>query len=293
MIQPNPRVAARRWCALVAIAVVVSGFSTLEGSAATAAAPASVVARTVVAEGPGSLVSVPVVVKTTPVVKPVAMYIATPVRNIRLAPDHRAFKAGQLSWGDKVKVLGRVPGTKPYKHETGVWLKIVPLKGAESGLVHYIWSQSVTTRNVRELQARASRSQARRQLAKSKVAHRSSTAPPAKKAHRKAAPKRTHYSGSPQKVARQMAANRGWGSGQFSCLKALWNRESGWNYRAKNPSSGAYGIPQALPGSKMRSAGADWRSNPVTQIRWGLGYIAGRYGTPCGAWSHSESAGWY
>ncbi len=97
----------------------------------------------------------------------------------------------------------------------------------------------------------------------------------------------------PQAAARVLVAERGWGSGQFSCLVSLWNRESGWNYRASNPSSGAYGIPQALPGGKMSSAGADWRTNPVTQIRWGLGYIAKVYGTPCGAWGHSQATGWY
>ena len=88
------------------------------------------------------------------------------------------------------------------------------------------------------------------------------------------------------------AANYGWGDDQFACLLSLWNRESGWRVNAAN-SSGAYGIPQALPGSKMASAGADWQTNPATQIAWGLGYIAGRYGTPCGAWDHSESNGWY
>jgi murein DD-endopeptidase MepM/ murein hydrolase activator NlpD len=97
----------------------------------------------------------------------------------------------------------------------------------------------------------------------------------------------------PKAVARLMVADRGWGSGQFSCLNSLWNRESGWNLHATNPSSGAYGIPQALPGSKMASAGSDWRTNPVTQIRWGLDYISDRYGTPCGAWGHSEATGWY
>ncbi|HST83218.1 MAG TPA: hypothetical protein VLL08_15895 [Kineosporiaceae bacterium] len=97
----------------------------------------------------------------------------------------------------------------------------------------------------------------------------------------------------PKAIARIMAADRGWGAGQFSCLSSLWTRESGWNYRAMNPSSGAYGIPQSLPGSKMASAGSDWRTNPVTQITWGLDYIADRYGTPCGAWGHSESSGWY
>ncbi|GAA2421612.1 hypothetical protein GCM10010191_36500 [Actinomadura vinacea] len=80
---------------------------------------------------------------------------------------------------------------------------------------------------------------------------------------------------------------------QFGCLQKLWNKESGWNYKAANPSSGAYGIPQALPGSKMSSAGADWRTNYKTQIKWGLGYIEDRYGSPCKAWGHSESVGWY
>lgn len=80
---------------------------------------------------------------------------------------------------------------------------------------------------------------------------------------------------------------------QFACLDLLFNRESGWNPHAMNPSSGAYGIPQALPGSKMASAGADWQTNPVTQVKWGLGYISSRYGTPCNAWSHSQSVGWY
>jgi hypothetical protein len=90
-----------------------------------------------------------------------------------------------------------------------------------------------------------------------------------------------------------MLGGYGWGDDQFGCLVALWDRESGWNSQAYNSSSGAYGIPQALPGSKMATAGADWQTNAATQISWGLGYIAGRYGTPCGAWNHSESVGWY
>jgi hypothetical protein len=98
---------------------------------------------------------------------------------------------------------------------------------------------------------------------------------------------------NPRAVGRLMAADRGWTGTQWTCLNNLWTRESNWNYRADNPSSSAYGIPQALPGSKMASAGSDWQTNPVTQIEWGLDYIADRYGTPCGAWSHSESTGWY
>ena len=99
--------------------------------------------------------------------------------------------------------------------------------------------------------------------------------------------------GSAQAIALEMVTARGWGADEFNCLVALWNRESGWNVYAHNPSSGAYGIPQSLPGDKMASAGADWATNPATQLTWGLGYIQGRYGTPCGAWAHSEAEGWY
>ncbi|EAR25620.1 secreted protein [marine actinobacterium PHSC20C1] len=99
--------------------------------------------------------------------------------------------------------------------------------------------------------------------------------------------------GTAQAIAQSMLAARGQGTDQFNCLVSLWNRESGWNVYAMNSSSGAYGIPQALPGSKMATAGADWATNPATQIAWGLSYIDGRYGTPCGAWAYSEANGWY
>jgi uncharacterized protein YabE (DUF348 family) len=96
-----------------------------------------------------------------------------------------------------------------------------------------------------------------------------------------------------QAIAQQMALSQySWGSDQFSCLVSLWSKESGWRVAAANP-SGAYGIPQALPGSKMASFGSDWQTNPATQIAWGLSYIKGIYGTPCGAWSHSQSYNWY
>ena len=99
--------------------------------------------------------------------------------------------------------------------------------------------------------------------------------------------------GTAQAIAYDILKSRGMGEDQYSCLVSLWNHESGWNVYAENRSSGAYGIPQALPGSKMASAGADWATNPQTQILWGLGYIAGRYGTPCGAWASFQSKGWY
>jgi hypothetical protein len=95
-------------------------------------------------------------------------------------------------------------------------------------------------------------------------------------------------------TARSLAASmHGWGDGEFQCLSNLWQKESGWNYRASNGGSGATGIPQALPGSKMATAGADWQTNAATQIKWGLDYIARGYGSPCGAWSHSQSMNWY
>jgi uncharacterized protein YabE (DUF348 family) len=98
--------------------------------------------------------------------------------------------------------------------------------------------------------------------------------------------------GSAQAIGKQLAAQRGWGADEFSCLYQLWDNESGWRVDAQN-ASGAYGIPQALPGDKMAAYGSDWQTNPTTQIKWGLSYIAGRYGTPCDAWSFWQSNGWY
>ncbi|TFD74423.1 lytic transglycosylase domain-containing protein [Cryobacterium fucosi] len=139
----------------------------------------------------------------------------------------------------------------------------------------------------------AAEAQAAAEAVAAQVAANAAAARPAKSSasSRPSAP--TDPSGA-QAIARDlMQARYGWGGDQFGCLVSLWARESGWNVNAYNSSSGATGIPQALPGSKMASAGADWQTNPATQITWGLGYIAGRYGTPCGAWDHSESAGWY
>jgi hypothetical protein len=96
-----------------------------------------------------------------------------------------------------------------------------------------------------------------------------------------------------KKIALGQVVQRAWNYQEFRCLDSLWTRESNWNHRALNHSSGAYGIPQALPAGKMRGAGRDWKSNPETQIRWGLAYIKGRYGRPCGAWGHWRSHNWY
>lgn len=99
--------------------------------------------------------------------------------------------------------------------------------------------------------------------------------------------------GTARAIGLELTLARGWDETQFACLDALWSRESGWRVNASNGSSGAYGIPQALPGSKMASVGADWQTNPTTQITWGLNYIAGRYGTPCDAWAHFQAKHWY
>jgi hypothetical protein len=98
----------------------------------------------------------------------------------------------------------------------------------------------------------------------------------------------------PKEIARQILRNKfGYGSSQFSCFNNIIMRESMWKVNATNPSSGAYGIPQALPGSKMASEGSDWRTNPATQIIWSIKYMKDRYGSPCSAWSFKRANGWY
>ncbi len=104
---------------------------------------------------------------------------------------------------------------------------------------------------------------------------------------------RTVAASDPRDIAMQMLPEFGWSADQFSCLDQLYLHESGWNPLASNPSSGAHGIPQALPAEKMAVAGADWRTNPETQLEWGLAYIRDSYGTPCGAWAFWQSNSWY
>ncbi|MEO6827133.1 MAG: hypothetical protein ABI255_07115 [Microbacteriaceae bacterium] len=133
------------------------------------------------------------------------------------------------------------------------------------------------------------------QLAQAVAAFRQSAAQSAAQAAAQAEQQRIQ-SNSPdaaRETARSIAsAQFGWGDDQYQCLDKLWQKESGWSYTASN-ASGATGIPQALPGSKMATTGADWQTNATTQINWGLGYIARGYGTPCSAWAHSVSSNWY
>jgi hypothetical protein len=113
----------------------------------------------------------------------------------------------------------------------------------------------------------------------------------AKYTMRFARPWTQQYQGA-QAIAAQMVAARGWSQADMQAHVKLWTKESGWSTGAANP-SGAYGIPQALPGSKMAAFGANWRTSATTQIAWGLNYIAGRYGNPCAAWAHSVADNWY
>ncbi|WIB59338.1 phospholipase [Curtobacterium sp. MCLR17_007] len=151
--------------------------------------------------------------------------------------------------------------------------------------------------------AQASADQDRRDVDDAAAAARAAEAAAAAKAEADAA-----AAAAAQAAAAQAAANTpagakstaaslassqyGWGSDQFQCLDSLWTKESGWDYQAYNP-SGATGIPQALPGSKMSTVAADWQTNATTQVTWGLRYIKDAYGTPCAAWSHSQATNFY
>jgi hypothetical protein len=161
------------------------------------------------------------------------------------------------------------------------------------------WHAQLTVAST-EAAAAARRAAARRAAAaRAAAAHQAALLAAQRQAARQQTPVRSappappvQSSGSAQQIAMSLLGSYGWSSGQFSCLDSLWMRESGWDVTAENP-DGAYGIPQAYPGSKMASAGPDWQTDATTQIRWGLGYIRSMYGSPCGAWSHELATGWY
>lgn len=145
----------------------------------------------------------------------------------------------------------------------------------------------------RTLTAEAERKAAERKA--KKKAERKAAESKRRAAEQRAARARAAQGGSPAQnraLGMQMCADKGWSSSQCNDLGALWQKESGWNSRAHNP-SGAHGIPQALPGSKMASAGPNWQGSARTQIAWGLGYIESRYGNPSNALAHSYRTGWY
>ncbi|MEU0947164.1 transglycosylase SLT domain-containing protein [Streptomyces canus] len=135
---------------------------------------------------------------------------------------------------------------------------------------------------------------ARKQAAEAAVAKRKAAEEKAKREREAKAgsgvfPVQSSYTAAQvQAIARQIVPG-----GQFQCFSNIVDHESTWNYLAVNPGSGAYGLVQALPGSKMASAGADWRTNPATQIKWGLNYMNVRYGSPCDAWAYWQAHGNY
>ena len=147
----------------------------------------------------------------------------------------------------------------------------------------------LTQEDLAEREQRASRSSADRRAAADRTKVRALST-----ANGKAVTRTEDLSvADPKSLARALMGKYGLNASEFSCLESLWDKESGWDIHADNPSSSAYGIPQALPGSKMASAGPNWEDSAETQIRWGLGYIRDRYGSACSAWGHSQANNWY
>ncbi|MDT0265397.1 transglycosylase SLT domain-containing protein [Streptomyces sp. DSM 44915] len=139
-------------------------------------------------------------------------------------------------------------------------------------------------RETAEREAREAEEQAEREAAAARAAEEAQSASAAADI-----PVQSSYTKAEiQAMARQIVA-----ADQFQCFSNIVDHESGWSHTATNPSSGAYGLMQALPGSKMSSAGSDWQTNPATQIRWGVNYMESRYGSPCGAWEFWQANNWY
>ncbi|MCW2762260.1 MAG: hypothetical protein JWR85_2461 [Marmoricola sp.] len=172
---------------------------------------------------------------------------------------------------------------------TGVLTQATPLDGAAAALSGSTPTEGLTESELADREQRASRSadDRRPETDRSKARALSN-------ASGVAVTKSEDLStADPKTLARALMPEFGMSSSEFGCLDNIWSQESGWNVHADNPSSSAYGIPQALPGSKMSSAGPNWEDNAETQIRWGLGYIKSRYGSACAAWSYKQGAGWY
>jgi murein DD-endopeptidase MepM/ murein hydrolase activator NlpD len=199
--------------------------------------------------------------------------------------------AGYSSASDDAPYVLSEADRQAYATDQGSYISSVRTRGAAE-LARQ--AAEVAARKAAEETARkAAEEQARKEAEAKAAAETAAKAEAERLAAADRASRAAERTSDPRSVARGMLADYGWSEDQFGCLDDLWTRESNWNHRAENPSSGAYGIPQSLPGDKMASAGSDWRTNPSTQIEWGLGYISDVYGSPCGAWSHSESVGWY
>jgi hypothetical protein len=172
---------------------------------------------------------------------------------------------------------------------TGVWTQATPLDGAAAALSNSTPAKGLTQADLAQRDQRTSRStdDRRPEADRTKVRNLSNASGVA------VTRSEDLSTADPKALARALMPEFGMSSSEFGCLDNIWSQESGWNVHADNPSSSAYGIPQALPGSKMSSAGPNWEDNAETQIRWGLGYIEDRYGSACAAWSYKQGAGWY
>jgi hypothetical protein len=211
-----------------------------------------------------------------------------------------AARAHEAGAGSLLTVTGHTLQMQAFEQSTASQaLQAYQLRdqAAELSAAHWNAARAQAARKLaaRKLAARklAAREAATAQATQNTATQNTGTAQPAASAQPSATASAPVASGSPQQIAQAMLASFGWSSSQFSCLDPLWAYESGWSVTAYNAGSGAYGIPQALPGSRMASAGPDWQTNAATQIRWGLEYIKGTYGSPCAAWDHEQATGWY
>jgi hypothetical protein len=172
---------------------------------------------------------------------------------------------------------------------TGVFSQSLPIDGSAAALSTATPAKSLSQSELADRERQISRSNDDRRPVTDTVKARALS-----NASGKAVTKSVNLSNAdPRDIAKALMPQFGMSSSEFGCLDNIWSQESGWNVHAANPSSSAYGIPQALPGSKMASAGPNWESNAETQIKWGLGYIRDRYGSACGAWSFKSGHGWY
>ncbi len=213
--------------------------------------------------------------------KHAAKHRSTPAHPPRSRLRPRLRNAGILS-GVAVAATGLVVST-------GVLTQPLPADGAAAALSTSSPAKELSQQDLAEREQRASRStEDRRPEADRGKARTLSNASGV------AVTKTEDLSSAdPRDLAKALMPQFGMSPSEFGCLDNIWSQESGWNVHAANPTSSAYGIPQSLPGSKMASSGPDWENNPETQIRWGLGYIKGRYGSACAAWSFKQGAGWY
>jgi hypothetical protein len=213
--------------------------------------------------------------------KHIAKHRSAPVTPPKTRLRHRLRKVAILS-GIAVAATGIAVST-------GVFSQPLPINGAAAALSTSTPAKSLSQAELADREQRASRSDDDRRPVTDTVKARALS-----NASGKAVTKSVDLSNAdPRDLARALMPQFGMSSSEFGCLDNIWSQESGWNVHAANPSSSAYGIPQALPGSKMSSAGPNWEDNAETQIRWGLGYIRDRYGSACGAWSFKSGHGWY